>query len=557
MKKEVFVLRMVIVAVCFWTGTVLSAKSEKRIAARFDYNALNARAKAEYLIPVRPGYEKKNPYWNEFARKYIYAPSFDFKKVTGAAKYHFTLSLKGQRWTFTADEPTANLSPVWNDVPVGRVSLTVEALDRSGNVIAKVGEKKFLRDYPFSGPYTAPVRSYSAAALKAMLFIHYHHGVQGWLKGAAPDTTYELNAYPSKIWGATIRNEVKIAKYAPSLRDDALKIARHAARALMDGAPEEGHPLAYFTQTYFGSQIAAGRKENRGRTMSMESSAAAMALLDLYDLTGEKRYFDFVTGIADTYKRIQQSDGSFFIKYDYGTGRPINNVKAMLHPLLNFLQRLNKQYGIETYEPVRRKAEEWMSKVALSTFDIQAQCEDGTVLNWKPYKNLSNITASGYASYLMKKTKPTKKEMSYAKDLIRFSEDQFVHWQCLPGKDGVETRWERVRIPDDVECFAAPCVDEQYTYRKPVDNSSCNVAGAMLDLYAHSGDELLLAKAKALIDQLTVVQNAVTGEITSEWNFNPQRETDKRFWVNCCFADIEILLRMAGLTGETSDGAPR
>lgn len=557
MKKDVFVWRTVVVVTCLWTVTALSAKSEKRIATNFDYNALNARAKAEYLIPVRPGYEKKNPYWNEFAKKYIYAPSFDFKKASSAAKYRFTLSLKGRRWTFTASEPTANLSPVWNDVPVGRVSLIVEALDRSGNVINKVGEKKFLRDYPFSGPYNAPVRSYSAAALKAMLFIHYHHGVQGWLQDAAPDTTYELNAYPSKIWGAAIRNEVLIAKYAPSLREDALKIARHAAQALMDGAPKEGHPLAYFTQTYYGSQIAAGRKENRGRTMSMEPSTAAMALLDLYDLTGEKKYFDFVTGIADTYKRIQQKDGSFFIKYDYSTGLPINNVKAMLHPLLNFLQRLNKQYGIETYEPIRRKAEKWMSNVALSTFDIQAQCEDGTVLNWKPYKNLSNITASGYASYLMKKTQPTKEEISYAKDLIRFSEDQFVHWQCLPGKDGVETRWERVRIPDGVELFLAPCVDEQYTYRKPVDNSSCNVAGAMLDLYAHNGDELLLAKAKALIDQLTVVQNAVTGEITSEWNFNPQRETDKRFWVNCCYADIEILLRMARLTGETSDDAGR
>lgn len=557
MKKDIFVWRTVIVVTCLWAVTALSAKSEKCIGTNFDYNALNARAKAEYLIPVRPGYEKKNPYWNEFAKKYIYAPSFDFKKTSGAAKYRFTLSLKGRRWTFTASEPTANLSPVWNDVPVGRVSLIVEALDRSGNVINKVGEKKFLRDYPFSGPYNAPVRSYSAAALKAMLFIHYHHGVQGWLKDAVPDTTYELNAYPSKIWGATIRNEVLIAKYASSLREDALNIARHAAQALMDGAPKEGHPLAYFTQTYFGSQIAAGRKENRGRTMSMEPSSAAMALLDLYDLTGEKKYFDFVTGIANTYKRIQQKDGSFFIKYDYSTGRPINNVKAMLHPLLNFLQRLNKQYGIETYEPVRRKAEKWMSNVALSTFDIQAQCEDGTVFNWKPYKNLSNITASGYASYLMKKTQPTKEEISYAKDLIRFSEDQFVHWQCLPGKDGVETRWERVRIPEGVELFVAPCVDEQYTYRKPVDNSSCNVAGAMLDLYAHNGDELLLAKAKALIDQLTVVQNAVTGEITSEWNFNPQRETDKRFWVNCCYADIEILLRMAKLTGETSDDAGR
>ncbi len=44
---------------------------------------LNRQALEEYNIPVRPGYEGKNPYWNEFAEKFLYAPAFDFKPVVG------------------------------------------------------------------------------------------------------------------------------------------------------------------------------------------------------------------------------------------------------------------------------------------------------------------------------------------------------------------------------------------------------------------------------------------------------------------------------------------
>ncbi|MBR5891836.1 MAG: hypothetical protein IKZ18_07355, partial [Bacteroidaceae bacterium] len=39
---------------------------------------LNEKAKAEYNIPIRPGYEGKNPYWNRFSNKFMYAPAFDF-----------------------------------------------------------------------------------------------------------------------------------------------------------------------------------------------------------------------------------------------------------------------------------------------------------------------------------------------------------------------------------------------------------------------------------------------------------------------------------------------
>ena len=127
-----------------------------------------------------------------------------------------------------------------------------------------------------------------------------------------------------------------------------------------------------------------------------------------------------------------------------------------------------------------------------------------------------------------------------AVDLIRFSEDQFVCWDVLPDDDGVRT-------------LCTPCVYEQYGYRVPVDNSTCVVANALLDLCEATGDRLAFAKAKALADNLTVVQNALDGLIPTSLDVREGAKNRIRgFWVNCTYASILTLLRMAELTGETA-----
>ncbi len=40
-----------------------------------EYEKLNRHAAKEYLIPVRPASEGRNPCWNKFAKKFMYAPA--------------------------------------------------------------------------------------------------------------------------------------------------------------------------------------------------------------------------------------------------------------------------------------------------------------------------------------------------------------------------------------------------------------------------------------------------------------------------------------------------
>ena len=494
---------------------------------------LNAQAEQEYLVPIRPASEGRNPSWNGFSNKFIYAPAFDVPAVEGAAGYRFTIKQKkGQGcWRFTAERPDADLSSVWSAIPPSEVKLTVQALDASGTPGDTLFEREFLRDYPFHAPYSGAVRPYQEAAMMASLFVHKMAAVQHWKDRKEPDMSYAHNTYANKIIGGTISMEARLARLAPSLKGEALAIARNAASFLIAESRPEGTPLAYFPPTYYGSLVSSGRATNAGKMMTMDATFAGMAFLDLFKTTRDSLYLDRALKIASTYARIQRPDGSYPIKVDYLTGEPVNEVSAMLHPLLFFLRRLERSYGITDFRDTRLRAERWMKETALASFDMTGQFEDTDVVDLQPYENLTNCTAAPYASYLLTGA-PSEEDIRDARELIAMAEDQFVHWDALPDKLGVRH-------------IATPCVFEQHKYRVPVDNSACNMINAWLDLYNITGDKLAYAKAKALADQLTIVQDAGSGRIPTTWNLrNPESDARRTFWINCTNSSVETLLRM-------------
>ena len=495
------------------------------------YERLNEQARSEYLLPVRPASEGRNPCWNKFAKKFMYAPAFDVPQVPGAERYRFTVSGTEGSWSFLANRPDADLSPIWNLIPPSNVVLTVEAL--SGETADTVYTRSFLRDFPFEGPYKDAVRDYREAAVRAALYNHLMPQIQNWKDNTVPDMSLWTNTYPCKIIGATIRNECLVARMLPERRENALQIARSAAAFLIAESRPEGDPLAFFPPTYYLDTYASGEEQNKGKTMTLEAAQAGHAFLDLYDLTGEKEWLDRAVEIGRTYVRLQREDGSLPIKVDFATGEPVNEVCALLHPLLRYFKRL-EDYSFDEFVPALTKAERWMDEVALERFDMTGQFEDVNVIGLEPYQNLTNCTAAPYASYLLDKEKVRESDISNAVDLIRFGEDQFVHW------DYADT------TSDGFHKYNAPCVHEQYKYEMPVDASSCNMANVWLDLYEVTGDLLALAKAKALVDNITIQQNAQNGKIPTMFNWR-KPDYKEGYWMNCSFSSISILLRLSSM----------
>jgi len=513
-------------------GTVLCLSiSSCSLAEKNDqyFEKINAQAAKEYLEPIRPASQGRNPCWNAYAQKFIYAPAFDFRKMDGAQKYHFIINDKRKPekiWEFTAERPDADLSPVWNDITPANVHLKVEALDAEGKVLGIAGERDFLRDFPFCAPYKGKARPYREAALRAALYTHRMSAVQSWKSSNVPDLSYQLNSYPNKIHGGTIRNEVFIAENIPALREEALQIARSAAAFLLEQRRPEGHPLEFFPPTFYGTKASSGWADNAGTTMMMDATMAAHGFLDLFRATSDSLYLDAVLKIMNTYEKIQAPDGSFPVKVNYETGVPINNSKAMLHPILEIIQRLEYENGITDYSQMKAKCHQWMKDVPLSTFDITGQFEDTYHNGTGAYQNLTNCTAATYASVLLKEKQISEEDLRNADELIRMSEDQFVHWDALAD----ETTGVR-------EIFT-PCVFEQYWCYKPVDASGGNMINAWLDWYERTGDCLALEKARAMADELTQIQDDYNGMIKSI------EEPVEFFWINCNFHSLDMLMRM-------------
>ena len=505
-----------------------------------NYKRLNAQAAREYNVPVRPGYEGRNPFWNGFSRKFIYAPAFGFPAVEGAVSYRYTLTTKaGDRsWSFTADKPDRPLSKVWKDVPPGDVVLTVQGLDKTGAPVGEPATRSFFRDFPFTGPYPEPVIPYREAALKTMRQVHNAPWIQAWLTQDEPDMAFKHYTYANKTIGGVINVECLVARNIPSLREEAIAIAKKAAGFIMGLAQGPDQPLAYLPPTYYKGLVASAKKENQGRTMALDALAVATALLNLYDVCGEKAYFDRAVAMAGTYRRLQRPDGSFPVKLDYATGEAFTDADAMLHPVVRFYTRLERQYGVTEFHDVLERAEAWMRDVALERFDLESQFEDVNIGGIKPYQNLTNCTAAPYATFLLTKPAPTAQEKQQALDLIRLSEDQFVHWDVLPDSCGVR--------PEIV-----PCVHEQYKYEMGTVSSAGNVANAWLDYYLLTGDKLSYAKAKALIDRITAVQDQRTGRLASTYRSRSPYKTDMFYdWVNCTYSALQSLLRMDAMTRE-------
>ena len=532
-----------------------------------DFEKLNARAKQEYLNTIRCGADGQGPFWNRFATKFTFCPAFDFEEVQEAASYRFTLDYIDdiwrepieyghgtdvpsmeevlssfepavQTWTFMADSPKASLKPVWNDVPPGNVQLKVDAIDAEGQVIKTVGARKFLRDFPFEGPYAPAIRPYREAAIMACLYNHFIPGVHNWVDSTEPDFSYRHNGYPSKIVGATVSFEALMAKLIPEYKDQCLMAARHAADWLISISEPEGSPMAFCPPTYWGDYIASANPANKGTTMTMEPPRAARGYLDLYDMCGEQKYFDAAITIARTLQKLQRPDGSLPLKVHIATGENITGGSATPTHLLVLWRRFATQYGVTEFAESLKKAEEFMMDVAIPSFDLTGQFEDVPVTDLHAFQNLTNGTYGGYAEYLLDKPDLTAREIEVAKELTNLSEDQFVHWNALYTKEGFRQ-------------ILTPCVYEQYQYQTPVNSSSTQVSQALIGLYRATGDKLYLEKARALMNAVMLMQNQGNGQPYTTWTWrSPEDNTyggQRNYWLNCTLFVIECWLELEEL----------
>ena len=508
-----------------------------------DYEALNAQALEEYLQPIHPGVRGEVPFWNAFATKYIYAPAFDLDDVEGAAGYTYTAEAGGQFFIFGNESPRAAISDIWTEIPVGPVELTVQAYDGEGESLGEPQKCSFEKDNPFCGPYDPAPIGYREAAIKTAKALHDSPVGQSWANPGKPDTTYFYNCYPCKIWSGIAQTECFLAREVPEYHDAALQIARNACDGLIAFAQPDGAPLAFFPPTYYygdnWEEKSRVLRFNKGKTMFLEATYAANALLDFYDLTKEQKYFNHAVGIAKTYQKLQAEDGSWPVKVMLETAEPVNEARCLPADILMLANRLKTKYGVNGFEEMVEKGEKWMWDNTITGFHFDGQFEDVPIEDKVPYQNLTHCTAGDCMEYLMTKPEQSKEDLKACWEIARWAEDQFTRWHS-------EIEYEANALSAVDSVFSSPYVFEQYSWRNPVDASIAKVANNFMHLYNKTGDKLCLAKAKALTDTLIKIQDPETGTMPTMPNSETKYSPDD-IWANCVYYSIGTLMRMANI----------
>lgn len=537
-------------------------------AENVNFDELNSRAFDEYLQPVRPGGVDGSPFWNVFAPKFTYAPAFDFQFADNAASYRFDLykidstfsnpvlpvpserqsasqlsdsfKSKGEYLlSFTAPSPQVALTEVWGKLPTGNLGVAVTALNSDNEEIGICGAREFLKDYPFNGPYPPAPRDYGKFGLMALDYMSKMPVVQGFRRMGddlvMPQDVLEYYynrfgsqnvPYPTlflmKFATAAIDTEISYAILDPDKADEHIAYARRGAAFLMAQAFPEGSPLAHFPPTYYRDDRTVEV------IMSMDPVMAVDTYLNLYDYTKDSMYLEESIRIMETYDRIIDEDGYVPKKLYTATGEGSHDSGALTGGLLLALQRMKNNYGVDRFDGLMSRCEKYMYEYSIPQFDFSGQFEDVAV-ELEKYQDLTHCTANSYAQYLLRKTDMTDRDLEYARDMARFCEDQFIHWQLLP--DG-----------NAVPYCLTPGVYEQYFCAVCIDASNSRMSETFMDLYDRTGDRLYLEKARALVDAIVTSQNVLTGEIPTFWH---NGYTSDMFWINCSICSVQVVTRFA------------
>lgn len=498
----------------------------------------------ELGVAIRPGEPGRAPFWNGHARRFIWAPAFEFVETAGAKAYRFSVLLPDgtQVGVFAAGRPWVPLTPIWSQLPPGRMTLRVEAVLDSGAV--PVGSRDFVKSPAFAGVTRPPAYPYAESGLRGLRDLLRQRKVASWIDHGGPDIYYPKWIYPGMMASATVEGMVTLARHTAdeNQRKTALLIARRAADFLMSLREPEGSPLSGWPRTYWDGAPPDIQPGFQDQIMSTGPAEAARAYLDLYDATKEPAYLAFATGVADTLLRCQLENGTWHLWLDRKTGRAKEASLVVPLAALRLLDRLVGQYGLDAYAGARDRALRFCQEGPMRTMRWDAQFEDTRPKD--AYRNQSHREPALLAAFLFASGRPA--DVAQAADLLRFVEDSFVVWDPSDAvtrerlfKPG--SRWSGLDPDFGLDWFL-PAAVEQYAFFTPINASCADLIDAWVAGFRATGRRDYLAKAVALANTLTIAQRYFGGGEIPTHLRQVQPELN---WLNCSVESACALLRNA------------
>ena len=503
----------------------------------------------DYALPVRPVGVNGQEAWNRRSVWFMYAPTFAFTNRTDAASYAFEVTdAKGARHAFVAKSANAALSPVWTDLPVGWTKVVCEARDAAGKPLGVVGTREFGRQAPFrEGAYPKPKKSAAEASRQIIRYVMDLPIVRANYLGRGPvpaDMVTESNqifiAYPAKMGAAMIEAMAGLAADEPKLRAEALAYAEGVRRKLLSVTEPEGRPLAGFPRTYEAHPglkgYVAGNCQRLGdRIMTIYPGQVGQAYLSLYAVTNDAALLRAAVRIADRYLALQGEDGTWPLNCRRADGKANEANRLVPVGVMVFLENAYRLTKDVRYREAADRAFGYVERGPLTSWNWEGQFED--VPPTGKFHNLTKHGACDTALYLLRRFPGDARRLAQARELLRFSEDQFVCWE-LPLYADAALKKAHFGVWGEMKTWRCPAVLEQYNCYVPIDASSAKLVRTYLALYRAEGNPVDLAKARALGDAI-VRETDDKGRLPTFW-FDSWE-----MWPNCMIASARALSDLA------------
>ncbi len=506
---------------------------------------------AQSATPLRPGEPGKAPFWNPFAKRFIFAPAFDFPPVAGAVRYTFevTSAKDGKTYRFESDQPHAPLSPIWASVPAGLFDLKVTGLSARGERLGVAGEGRYFRAAPFDGPYLEPIMPYDASGRLALDKAMHKPYVEHWRTHREPDPTYYFYRYPAKLFGSVIVGAVTHAKMKPGT-DDARRsteIARIIGDHLIRIRFPQGTPLEFFPPAYGGHTVGKNAKSHMQMSNYLIIAAAesGQAWLDLYDFTRDQKYLEAAQDVARTYLKTQLPNGTWIAYVNHETGQPTADKPAIPTAIINYFERLKNDYGMTGLEGAMQRAFDWIMANPVKTFEWLAQYEDVGLTKCAPYERVSREQACDLAIYLFKRHAQNPRYVALAEELIRFSEDQFITWEQMEDLVVVSSKTIRPSVEGMAKPgwysknWMLPVVHEQYGFWMPSARNTGLMIETYWQAYVVTKKEVYKAKALSIANNFTHVQREHDGDYPTMFTKHPMN-----FWINNSIYPARVMMNL-------------
>ena len=276
--------------------------------------------------------------------------------------------------------------------------------------------------------------------------------VKTLVETGVPDQNYQHNAYPLKTHAAHIKAMLEWAAFDPKNMEKAMRFARASGDYLLSQLEPPDAPLAFWPPTYGRKPLEYDPKANggknrpamvgndpegaakyRGQVMTLYPADVGVQLVALAKATGQKKYFEAAKGIGETYLRIRRADGTWALKYWLATGEvECPNSLVPTRPMALF-ESLADATGDTKWRKAADECFKSLETGPLTDWNWDGQFED--IQPRPPYQDLTKHNAIEAMLYLLKRRGGSPAARKLAREILRWSEDQFVFWEspCAPG----------------------------------------------------------------------------------------------------------------------------